>query len=677
MRIAHIVPGSGGTFYCQNCLRDLALAQAQRAAGHETLIVPLYLPLSEQPAQIAPVFFGAVNVYLEQTCALFRHTPRWLDRWLDAPSLLGLIARKATSTRARGMEGLTLSMLRGEQGRQAKELHRLLDWLQTQWRPEVVHLSNALLLGLAPELKRRLNVPVVCSLQDEDVWIEAMEADAAADIYHMAARQAQSVDRFISVSRYYADYLQPKLELREEQIAVIPPGLPLEGYERSPLPESPPVLGFLSRLTQSLGLDILVEAYLALRKTEALREMRLHLCGGLTGDDRAFVDGLLERLKREGCAELVQIFPCGSREDRQMFLRTLTVLSVPAPRGEAIGMFILEANASGVPVVQPEAGGFGETVRTTGGGVLYRPDPTAPALALEQALRELLLNPQRLQDLAAAGRAGVERDFELSHIEHKTASLYRALLPTGGSASAQQCEATTPAAEATTMTVRQPLVEVREVVKGFNAAAGEMPVLRGVNLRVDAGETVAICGPSGSGKSTLLNLIGALDVPDAGEVFISGQTLRGVNDTALAHLRNRTIGFVFQLHHLLPQLTALENVLLPALAEELGASRAVRERAQELLRRVGLAHRERHLPAVLSGGERQRVAVARALINRPRLLLADEPTGALDAAAARGLIDLLLELNRTEGVALLLVTHDDTVAGRMHRQLRMQDGRLA
>ena len=219
------------------------------------------------------------------------------------------------------------------------------------------------------------------------------------------------------------------------------------------------------------------------------------------------------------------------------------------------------------------------------------------------------------------------------------------------------------------------LVSMRSVAKSFlMPGAAPVEVLRGVNLDVRAGESVAIVGPSGSGKTTLLQLLGALDLPDAGEVLFDGQDLAKMDESRRQALRSRRIGFVFQLHHLLPQLSVLENVLVPAWAD--GTAEAHLERAQQLLARVGLQHRFDHRPSQLSGGERQRAALVRALLLQPALLLADEPTGSLDHANAGSLADLLVELNRDEAVTLITVTHSRELAARMGRCLLLQDGVL-
>jgi predicted ABC-type transport system involved in lysophospholipase L1 biosynthesis ATPase subunit len=213
--------------------------------------------------------------------------------------------------------------------------------------------------------------------------------------------------------------------------------------------------------------------------------------------------------------------------------------------------------------------------------------------------------------------------------------------------------------------------------KRYATGAGSVEVLQGVSLEVADGDSLAIVGPSGSGKSTLLQIIGTLDQPSGGRVEFDGRDLGTLDDRQQAGFRNAEIGFVFQSHYLLPQCTAFENVLVPTLAGGKQADPAPGiDRAQRLLQRVGLGERMAHFPGQLSGGERQRVAVVRALMNRPKLLLADEPTGALDQASADSLGQLLVELNEEEGVTLIVVTHSLDLAKRMKRVLRLETGRL-
>jgi ABC-type lipoprotein export system ATPase subunit len=217
------------------------------------------------------------------------------------------------------------------------------------------------------------------------------------------------------------------------------------------------------------------------------------------------------------------------------------------------------------------------------------------------------------------------------------------------------------------------LLKLENISKSY---AKDRVILDQLNLEINDGERVAIVGPSGSGKTTLLNLIGTLDRPDAGKMVFDGQDLSAMNDQQLAQFRNRKIGFVFQMHHLLPQLSLMENVLLPTLTDPGLQGKETEERAKRLIERVGLSGMVGQKPSELSGGECQRTAVVRALINRPALLLADEPTGALDQKSSGNLTDLLIELNKEEGVALVVVTHSLDVAKKMDRIYRLENGRL-
>ena len=424
MKIIHLIPGTGSGFYCQNCIRDIALVRALRRLGHDVVIVPLYLPISTDPADLAgatPVFFGAVGLYLRERLPFLRRSPNWVGRMLDSPRLLNWAARKAGSTRASGLEAMTLSMLRGEHGRQARELSELVAWLTREGRPDVVHLSNALLLGLAPRLQEALGAPVVCTLQDEDVWIAPMSPEVAQQIWDTMAEKARHVAVFTAVSQYYAERMAPRLRLAPGQMRTIHIGIDLGGCTSAPLTFNPPVIGYLSRLAESLGFGILIEAFLKLKSNPRLRDLRLRATGGQTADDRHFLQRLRARLVAAGCWQDLEILSDFGGEARLEFLRSLSVLSVPVPGGEAFGTYQIEAMACGVPVVQPRLGAFPEIINQTGGGILYEPnDPVHLAAALE----ELLLDPARARQYANAGRAAVFANFGVQLMAEKMSRLY-------------------------------------------------------------------------------------------------------------------------------------------------------------------------------------------------------------------------------------------------------------
>ena len=425
LRVVQILPGSGDSFYCENCVRDNALVRSLEKAGQDVVAVPMYLPRIVDPLEAAadvPVFYGGINSYLQQTSAFFRWTPRWIDRLFDSKFLLRIAAKRAGSVRARGLGEMTLSVLQGREGRQSKELERLVKWLESMERPQITHLSSPLLLGIGQEIKRRLGTPLVCTLQDEDVWIDAMEEPWRTKCWDFMAAGAKDVEAFVSVSRYFGDIMRERLKIPAERLHVVHVGI-----DAGPAPGAPaaaPVLGFLSRMSAKMGLGLLVDAWTLLRKT--IPNLRLHLSGGSTGDDTEYLDGLRKRFAEEGVSGDVQFFDDLSPESRRSFLSTLTLLSVPAPHGVAFGTHLLEALAAGVPVVQPKLGSYPEILEG-GGGVLYEPNDAA---TLARSLGELLADPGRRADLARKGRESVLKTFSLEAMAAKTLEVYHGVLKT-------------------------------------------------------------------------------------------------------------------------------------------------------------------------------------------------------------------------------------------------------
>ena len=378
MKIVQISPGSGDNFYCENCLRDAALVKAIRQQGHDVMMVPLYLPLqADKTEQVsnAPIFFGGVNVYLQQKLGVFRKTPRWIDKVFDSRRLLEWAGRKAGMTSVRDLGETTISMLEGEHGRQVKELDRLVDWLlETEHDAEVVILSNILLGGLAGRIKDRLGVPVVCLLQDEDGFLDGLGSPYAEQAWEIVRRRAQEVDGFIAVSTYFARTMQERLDVPDSRMHVVHMGIDFDTY--TPAAEAPavPTIGFLSRMCPERGLETLVDAFLRLKKREGLEDAKLRISGGRSVADEPFLTRLRGKLSGAGVLEDVDFLDAFDRDAKHDFLRSLSVLAVPEPGPVAYGLYVLEALAMSVPVVEPAVGCFPETLEMTGGGVLYEPN---------------------------------------------------------------------------------------------------------------------------------------------------------------------------------------------------------------------------------------------------------------------------------------------------------------
>ena len=424
MNLVQITPGAGA-MYCGNCLRDNALVAALRRLGHDVTMVPLYLPLTldeHDESAATPVFFGGISVFLEQKSALFRHAPAWLRRALASRKILSWAAGRAAKTRASDAGDILLSMLRGEEGRQARELDELIAWLKTQPRPDVICLSNAMLVGLARRLKSELGARVVCTLQGEDSFLDSLPEAHRAAAWKLLGERAADVDLFIAPSRYFGDLMAKRLGLPPEKVKVVFNGINLDGYEVRSLEsgvrsQSAPVLGYFARMCREKGLDTLVEAFIELKRRGRVPRLKLHVGGSCGSGDEAFVKSLRTRLAEAGFIGEAAFFPNVSRAEKISFLQNLSVFSAPARYGEAFGLYVIEAMAAGVPVVQPRAAAFPELIGATGGGVLCEPEnPTSLAYAIE----ELLLNPERARALGDAGRKAAFEKFNVETMAKET-----------------------------------------------------------------------------------------------------------------------------------------------------------------------------------------------------------------------------------------------------------------
>ena len=416
MNIVQLTPGAGPMF-CGNCLRDNTLVASLRSLGHNAVMVPLYLPLTlDEPDQSAgtPIFFSGINVYLEQKSAFFRHAPRWLHDLLASRPLLRWAAGRAAKTRASELGELTLSMLRGEHGNQARELDSLVDWLKTQPTPDLICLSNVLLVGMVQRLKRDLGAPVVCMLQGEDTFLDALPASHRDTCWQTLAERAADVDLFVAPSHYFASLMRNRLELTPERVGVVHNGINLAGYEegsaRAPgaTAEKPLVLGYFARMCREKGLPAVVAAFIKIRAQGRLPQLKLRVGGSCGPSDEPVVEEMRKQLAAAGLSSEVEFYPNLERGAKIDFLRQLSVFSVPALYGEAFGLYLVEALAAGVPIVQPRTAAFPEIVESTGGGVLCAPNDVQ---ALADSIEQLLLDPSRARALGSAGQKAVFQKF--------------------------------------------------------------------------------------------------------------------------------------------------------------------------------------------------------------------------------------------------------------------------
>lgn len=411
--------------YCGGCFRDNALVTALRKLGHNTAMIPLYLPMTldeEDQSRGMPIFFGGINVYLEQKLPFFSRMPGWLHRLLDSPGLLGWAAGSAAKTRPEQVGELTLSMLRGEEGRQKRELDELVGWMKDHYKPDVICLSNVLLIGMVRQLKRELDVPIVCLLGGEDYFVDSLSEPSRSASWRVLTERAREVDCFAPPTQYYAELMADKLGLEPERVKVVPNGILLDGYAPCASPPDPPVLGFFARMCKEKGLNTLVEAFIQLKQRDRIKGLQLRIGGGMTAtDEERLVNGLRERLRQSGFLEHVEFCPNLTREEKVEFYRSLSVLSVPALFGEAFGLYLAEAWAAGVPVVQPRHASFPELVEQTEAGLLCEPDSPS---ALADGIEQLLLRPGVARKLGQAGRQAALERFNIDLVARQMASVF-------------------------------------------------------------------------------------------------------------------------------------------------------------------------------------------------------------------------------------------------------------
>ncbi len=426
MNIIQIIPGSGGSFYCGNCLRDSKYVDALRKQGHQVIKIPMYLPLFSDEHDITdiPIFYGAISTYLKQVYPIFRKMPDWFEKMLNSKPMMKMAASMAGSTRAKGLEDMTISMLLGEQGQQKEELDKMVDWIVEHCKPDIIHISNALLLGLARKLKEKTGVPVLCSLQDEDVWVDAMQPQFQQKIWDLMHERAEDIDALVAVSNYFADEMKKRMSLPAEKIHTFYLGVDVTDYLYIPVQEKPRNIGYISRMCHKDGFDIVVDAFIDLKKKPGFEDVKLIATGGLTGDDKKFMKEQKQKIKDNNLEESFEIIEEFEGDTRHNFFKKVSMVSVPVRVGEAFGMYLLESMASGIPVVQPALGAFPEIIEKSGGGVTYSPNTPNK---LSETWADMLSNPEKLEKLSRDGYEGTLENFNIHSHAAEIIGLYERL----------------------------------------------------------------------------------------------------------------------------------------------------------------------------------------------------------------------------------------------------------
>jgi glycosyltransferase involved in cell wall biosynthesis len=423
MKILSLTAGAAG-MYCGSCLRDNALAVELLSRGHDVTLLPLYTPTTTDETNLSrdEVLFGGISVYLQQQVAWFRKMPRFLDRLWDSPRVIQAFASRAASTDPKLLGELTISMLEGERGVLRREFEKLREWIRDEPTPDIVNLPNSLLIGLAGPLRKALKRPICCTLQGEDLFLEGLTERYRDRVVALIRERVPDVDRFIAVSDYYAPMMSRLLQIPSERMTVVPLGINLAGYGQRTLRDSDTFrVGYFARIAPEKGLRLLTQAYVDFRRRSAGAKAQLEAAGYLSRTQLPYLDSVQRLLDKAGLAEEFTYRGAVDRDGKLAFLRSLDVFSVPATYDEPKGVFLLEAMASGVPVVQPDRGAFTEIVLKTGGGLLVAPDD---ARSLADGLFRLFEDRAMARDLGERGRAGVREHYSIARSADRLLDVY-------------------------------------------------------------------------------------------------------------------------------------------------------------------------------------------------------------------------------------------------------------
>ncbi len=430
MKIAYLITGSGGSFYCGNCYRDMLYVRAIRKVnGIDAKAIPLYLPPDKTTLKESGfdnnVFFGAISMYLREKVKFLRNMPAFFDKLLDTGLFLKLAAKQAGTTSSEGYEELTINMIEGNNAFRKSEVDRLVRYLSRDGKPDIIHLSNALILGIARQLKKRMDVKVVCSLLNEDDWIDDMAEPFRSRAWGMIAQEAVYVDSFVTPSRYYKDFFIQRTGINGNNVSIIPLGFDPDNAPVRAVRPAPYAIGYFSRVNHHNGFDKLVDAFIELKRKDGIPGLTLNVCGGYTGADKQFLSAQIRKIREAGLSKYVHIYPDFQGEGKMRFINDVDVITVPVRKYDGYGLYLLEANASGIPVVQPDTGAFREIIGKTGGGIIYSPD-TVEELA--SSLYGLLSDHERLAQLSSEGMQNVREKFSLARMSEGLATVYEKTL---------------------------------------------------------------------------------------------------------------------------------------------------------------------------------------------------------------------------------------------------------
>jgi len=430
MKIVYLITGSGGSFYCGNCYRDMIYLRAiKKVSGISASAIPLYLPPEETDTDSGfdkNVFFGAISMYLREKVPFLKNMPVFFDKIFDSAPMLRMAAKRAGTTRTEGLEEMTLNMIKGENAFPEKELTRLVDYLCKDGKPDVIHLSNALIIGLARQLKRKIDVKIVCSLLNEDDWINEMAEPFQSNAWSLIAREAPNVDSFLTPSQYYKDFFISKTGVPDKNFNVVPLGLDPDHEILSVVKKDNwPAVGYFCRVNSHNGFDKLVDAFIRIKSNGTMPELTLHVSGGYTGDDKPFIAEQIKKIKEAGLKSFIRIYPEFHGNSKQEFFSNIDVMCVPVRKYDGYGLYLLEANAAGVPVVQPSTGAFPEIIKRTGGGITYSPDSLEE---LSESLIKSLNDKALLIKLGAEGKSRVLQELSLEKMSEGLSKVYNTVM---------------------------------------------------------------------------------------------------------------------------------------------------------------------------------------------------------------------------------------------------------